>query len=103
MRNHAQKFGAEIVAQEITALELLPDGSFLASADDETIHAQRVLLATGGLDIEPDLPGVRDAVRRGLARYCPICDAYEVAGQKVALIAYGKCRVKEALLRIPSA
>jgi thioredoxin reductase (NADPH) len=37
-------------------------------------------------------------VRRGLVRYCPICDAYEITGQKVALIASGKCRVKEALL-----
>ena len=40
------------------------------------VRAQRVLLATGGLDVEPELPGVRDAVRRGLVRYCPICDAY---------------------------
>ena len=41
---------------------------------------------------------MRDAVRRGLVRYCPICDAYEVTGQRVGLIASGKCRVKEALL-----
>ncbi len=62
------------------------------------MRAERVLLATGGLDVEPDLPGVRDAVRRGLVRYCPICDAFEIIGQNVALIASGKCRVKEALL-----
>jgi thioredoxin reductase (NADPH) len=41
---------------------------------------------------------VREAVRRGLVRYCPICDAYEVIGQRVALIAFGKCRIREALL-----
>src|SRR5207237_5968020 len=59
---------------------------------------QRVLLASGGEDIEPPLPGVSDAVRRGLIRHCPVCDGYEVIGQKVALIGYGKCRVREALL-----
>ena len=62
------------------------------------MHAARVLLATGGLDVEPELPGVRDAVRRGLVRFCPICDAYEVIGQRVALIGYGRCKVREALL-----
>ena len=86
------------MAREVTRLEACADGSFLAEAGGETVRARRVLLATGGLDVEPDLPGVRDAVRHGLVRYCPICDAYEVVGQKVALIAYGKCRIREALL-----
>ena len=58
------------------------------------VRAASVLLATGGLDVEPELPGVRDAVRSGLVRYCPICDAYEVTGQSVGLIASVRCRVK---------
>ena len=98
MRAQAALYGAELRTGEVTALEALPGGGFLARADGSSIHAERVLLATGGLDIEPELPGIRDAVRRGLVRYCPICDAYEIVGQRVALIAYGKCRVKEALL-----
>jgi len=98
MRAQAAQYGAELRTGEVTALEALPGGGFLARADGSSIHAERVLLATGGLDIEPELPGIRDAVRQGLVRYCPICDAYEIVGQRVALIAYGKCRVKEALL-----
>ena len=98
LREQARKYGAVIIEGQVKLLERFADGIFIASFDDRTIHAQRVLLATGGHDMEPELPGIRDAVRRGLVRYCPICDAYEAAGQKVALIAYGKCRVKEALL-----
>ena len=98
MRAQAAQYGAELRTGEVAALEALPGGGFLATADGSSIHAERVLLATGGLDIEPELPGVRDAVRQGLVRHCPICDAYEIVGQRVALIAYGKCRVKEALL-----
>lgn len=98
MRDQAMRYGAEIVTGEVGRLERSPDGTFVAQADGHEISAQRVLLATGGLDVEPDLPGVRDAVRRGLVRYCPICDAYEITGQKVGLISTGKCRVKEALL-----
>ncbi|HJS87832.1 MAG TPA: NAD(P)/FAD-dependent oxidoreductase [Acetobacteraceae bacterium] len=98
LREQARKYGAEIMDGEVTRLERRADGQFAATVDEATLQAQRVLLATGGLDVEPELPGIQDAVRRGLVRYCPICDAYEAAGQKVALIAYGKCRLKEALL-----
>ena len=98
MRAQAQQYGAEILAGEVTDLKALADGGFTATAGGRSFRAAQVLLATGGLDVEPELPGVRDAVRRGLIRYCPICDAFEVAGQKVALIASGRCRVKEALL-----
>lgn len=98
MRAQAELYGAEIVSGEVTGLEALPDGGFVATAGERRIRAERVLLATGGLDVEPELPGLRDAVRRGLVRYCPICDAYEIYQQNVALIAAGKCRVKEAML-----
>ena len=98
LRSQAMRYGAQILSGEVEQLEALPDGTFRAHAVGHDIRAERVLLAAGGLDVEPELPGVRDAVRRGLIRYCPICDAYEIAGQKVALIGSGKCRVKEALL-----
>ncbi len=98
MREQASQYGARIMPGEVTQLAALEDGGFEASFEGGRLRASRVLLATGGLDVEPDLPGVRDAVREGLVRYCPICDAFEVIGQKVGLIAFGKCRLLEALL-----
>src|SRR4051794_28363432 len=62
MRAHVRKFGADIVKREIERLEARPDGTFVASGDGETVQARRVLLATGGLDVEPALPGIEDAV-----------------------------------------
>lgn len=97
LRGQATEFGARIVAGEVTGLRRTEAG-FEAVLDGGRLTAARVLLATGGLDVEPELPGIRDAVRRGLVRYCPICDAYEVTGRKVALIAFGTCRIREALL-----
>jgi thioredoxin reductase (NADPH) len=98
LRQQALQYGAILRSGAVTQLRRLNDDSFEAVIDAERLRVPRVLLATGGLDVEPDLPGVRDAVRRGLVRYCPICDAYEVIGQRVALIAFGKCRIREALL-----
>jgi len=55
-----------------------------------------VLIATGVTDVEPALPDVFGAVKRGLIRICPICDGYEVAGQSVGVIGAGEKVVKEA-------
>jgi thioredoxin reductase (NADPH) len=98
MRVQAREYGAVLQQGEITELTALTGGGFRARLGDEIVTAQRVLLATGGLDVEPELPGIRNAVQRGLVRYCPICDAYEATGKRIALIAYGKCRIMEALL-----
>ena len=99
LREQATQYGARLQAAQVSRLALREDGGFEAETEaGETVRAARVLLATGGLDVELDLPGVRDAVQGGLVRYCPICDAYEVTGRSVGLIAFGRCRVKEALL-----
>jgi thioredoxin reductase (NADPH) len=99
-RMHAQSdlYGAKRLTGTVERLTRSKTGTFLATVGRTEIKAQRVLLATGGLDVEPEISGIRAAVRDGLIRYCPICDAFEAAGRKVALVAYGKCRVREALL-----
>jgi thioredoxin reductase (NADPH) len=98
MRDQTEMYGAELTVGEVSSLDAEAGGGFMAMIGSDRIRAERVLLATGGLDVEPELPGIRAAVRNGLVRYCPICDAFEVLGRRVGLISYGKCRVKEALL-----
>lgn len=91
------EFGAAFQAGEIQTL-VREGNHFTAELDGDVLRARYVLLATGGLDVEPEVAGIREAVKAGLVRYCPICDAFEAAGRRIALISYGKCRVKEALL-----
>lgn len=97
MRAAAERHGARVEAGEVRRLERAGDG-FAADLGGRTVTARRVLLATGVDDVQPELPDLEDAVRRGLVRVCPICDAYEARDRKVAIIGYGKCRVREALL-----
>ncbi len=98
LREQATRYGARFVGGEVGRLERDPDGTFAVTVNGIRLTAPRVLLATGGVDREPDLPGIRAAVRGGLVRHCPVCDAYEITGQRVALIGYGRCRVREALM-----
>ena len=56
-----------------------------------------MVLATGAVDIEPDLPDLPNAVQRGLVRYCPICDGYESRDGKIAVIGHGDAGMGEAI------
>jgi thioredoxin reductase (NADPH) len=101
MRAQAERYGAEVVSARVEALERCLGGGFRARlGDGRAVEAARVLLATGSEDTRPPMPAAEhdEAVRRGLLRYCPVCDAYEVTGRKVALVGSRKCRVHEALL-----
>jgi thioredoxin reductase (NADPH) len=98
MRAQAERYGATIVPAEVSALLRQDDGTFTAETAGGRLHARTVLLATGAEDVEPEVADVEGAVRRGLIRHCPICDAYEVIDRKVAILGYGKCSLREALL-----
>lgn len=100
-RANLEQYGATIQAGRITGLSKQPD-RFIAVVEGNDgstgqIAARRVVLATGAVDIEPDLPDVPNAVQRGLVRYCPICDGYESSDQKIAVIAYGAHGIGEAV------
>lgn len=100
-RSHLRHYGVAIESGTITALSKQTDG-FIAQMTDEagalrSLAARRVLLATGSVDVEPDLPDLPDAIRRGLVRYCPICDGFEVRGKKAAVIGYGSHGMGEAI------
>ncbi len=85
MRQQAARFGAPVRLSTVEALEHRPGGGFQATIDDTagTVAARTVILASGVDDVEPPLsylgPDLRHALRRGLVRHCPVCDAYEVS------------------------
>ena len=70
---------------------------FVATLGDRTVLAEQVLLATGVSDVGNREGAWTAAIKRGAVRLCPICDAYEVTGKKVALLARGTQVVSHAL------
>src|SRR5690242_6909142 len=76
LRAQAQRYGATIVDTRIDRLKHAGDGTFIAKDPTQSFRAHRIVLATGVTDIEPELPNLRDAIRQGLIRHCPICDGY---------------------------
>ena len=97
MRAQALRYGAQTVAGTVERLETGDGGFHLALAGGETLSARTVILATGVVEVEPDLPHCLEAVKQGLIRICPICDGYESAGRMVGVIGDGDHAAAEAL------
>jgi thioredoxin reductase (NADPH) len=100
MRTQAQKYGAKIVRDRVTKLERDEESRlFTATWGSGCETARTVLLATGVTNRKPPMDeDLHDeALSRGLIRYCPICDGYEVTDKKVGVIGSGSHGVAEAL------
>ena len=100
MRDQACKYGAKIETEFVTKLEHDPDtGLFTATWGSGSATARTVLLATGVTNRRPPMDEELhdDALARGLVRYCPICDGYEVTDKKVGVIGSDSHGVAEAI------
>jgi thioredoxin reductase (NADPH) len=100
MRDQACKYGAKIVTEFVTKLERDPaTGLFTATWGSGARTARSVLLATGVTNRRPPMDERLhdDALARGLVRYCPICDGYEVTDKRVGVIGSDSHGVAEAL------
>jgi len=98
MREQAQRYGARIERDYVTRLDLTEDG-FCAAWGSGSVTAKTVLLATGVKNRRPPMDEELhdEALARGLIRYCPICDGYEVTDKKVGVIGSDSRGVAEAI------
>jgi thioredoxin reductase (NADPH) len=100
MRDQACKYGAKIESEFVTKLGRDEQtGMFTATWGSGEATARMVLLATGVSNRRPPMDEELhdDALSRGLVRYCPICDGYEVTDKKVGVIGSDSHGVAEAV------
>jgi thioredoxin reductase (NADPH) len=97
IRRQAEAYGATVIAGCVEALERDGEGFVASLGNGGLIRARKVLLASGVIDSEPNLPAFEQSVRKGLIRICPICDGYEVQGQAVGVIGDSEKGAREAL------
>ena len=100
MRDQACKYGAKIESEFVSKLERdAKTGLFTATWGSGCATARSVLLATGVTNRRPPMDEKLhdEALARGLVRYCPICDGYEVTDKKIGVIGSDSHGVAEAL------
>lgn len=98
MKEQAQKYGTSIVTGRVTRLDVVEEG-FKAEWGEGSVIARKVLLATGVTNRRPPMDEELhdEALARGLIRYCPVCDGYEVTDKTVGVIGDDSHGVAEAV------
>ena len=98
MREQAQKYGARIERDYVTRLDKTEHG-FCATWGSGSVETKTVLLATGVKNRRPPMDEELhdEALARGLIRYCPICDGFEVTDKKVGVMGSDRHGVAEAV------
>ncbi len=98
MKTQAQKYGTSIATGRVTRLDVV-EGGFKAEWGQGSVVARKVLLATGVTNRRPPMDEKLhdEALARGLIRYCPVCDGYEVTDKAVGVIGGDSHGVAEAV------
>jgi thioredoxin reductase (NADPH) len=94
MRKQAEKFGAEIVTDRFTAVDLRRR-PFRVTIGDRVEEAQSVILSTGASPRHLGLPGEAELTGRGVST-CATCDGAFFRGQEIAVVGGGDSALEEA-------
>ncbi|MBU1803433.1 thioredoxin-disulfide reductase [Nocardioides sp.] len=94
MRAQAERFGAELVADDVVEVDLTGDVKVVKTAT-ETHTARAVILATGSGYRKLELPNEDALSGRGVS-WCATCDGFFFREQHIAVVGGGDSAVEEA-------
>ncbi len=95
MRGQAERFGAELVADDIVEVDLTGDVKIVKTVTD-TYTARSVILATGSGYRKLGLPNEEELSGRGVS-WCATCDGFFFREQHIAVVGGGDSALEEAL------
>ena len=94
MRAQAERFGAELVSDDVVEVDLTGDIKIVKTATD-TYQARSVILSTGSSYRKLGLPREEELSGRGVS-WCATCDGFFFREQAIAVIGGGDSAVEEA-------
>jgi thioredoxin reductase (NADPH) len=94
MRAQAERFGAELVPDDVVEVDLTGDLKVVKTATD-TYTARAVILAMGSGYRKLDLPNEEALSGRGVS-WCATCDGFFFREQHIAVVGGGDSAVEEA-------
>lgn len=95
MRAQAERFGAELITDDVTAVDLTEDVKTVTDGAGTTYSARAVILATGSGYRRLGLPDEDRLSGRGVS-WCATCDGFFFKGKDLAVIGGGDSAVEEA-------
>ena len=95
LRRQAERFGAVLVSDDATAVDLTGDIKEVTDSDGTVHRARAVILATGSGYRELGLPDEKRLSGRGVS-WCATCDGFFFKDQDIAVIGGGDSAMEEA-------
>jgi thioredoxin reductase (NADPH) len=94
LRKQAERFGAELVADDVTEVDLAADPKVIKTHTD-TYLAGSVIIATGSKYRELGAPGEKQLSGHGVS-WCATCDGFFFRGKDIAVVGGGDSALEEA-------
>ena len=95
MQKQAERFGAEVVWDDVVAMELQGPVKTVRTGGGETFTALAVILATGSAYRELGLADEKRLSGRGVS-WCATCDGFFFRDQEIVVVGGGDSAVEEA-------
>jgi thioredoxin reductase (NADPH) len=94
MRKQAERFGAELVSDDVVAVDLTVSPKVVKTETD-TYLAKAVIIASGSKYKELHVPGEKQLSGRGVS-WCATCDGFFFRGHDIVVIGGGDSALEEA-------
>jgi thioredoxin reductase (NADPH) len=94
MRKQAERFGAELIADDVTDVDLTVDPK-VVNVGSDTYLAKTVIIATGSSYRQLDVPG-EDLLSGHGVSWCATCDGFFFREQDIAVVGGGDSAMEEA-------
>ncbi|GAA2721057.1 thioredoxin-disulfide reductase [Cellulomonas aerilata] len=95
MQKQAEKFGAEVLWDDVVEMELTGEVKTLRTGGGEVFTTHAVILATGSAYRELGLPDEKRLSGRGVS-WCATCDGFFFRDQEIVVVGGGDSAVEEA-------
>jgi len=95
MRAQAERFGAELIPDDIVAVDLTGDIKTVTDSEGNVHRARAVIVTTGSQHRKLDLPNEDKLSGRGVS-WCATCDGFFFRDQDIAVVGGGDTALEEA-------
>jgi thioredoxin reductase (NADPH) len=96
MRAQAERFGTELLAGEVTAVDLKRSPFSLTVDGKERMETKTLIIASGASAIQLGVPGESRLMGHGVST-CATCDGYFFRGKELVVVGGGDSAMEEAI------